>query len=255
MIRRRLGAWLQGPTLSVVAATIHRYRGTVVEVDGIRLKMDRRLSNFMANLLRRGEHAVEERALVLPALEADDVVMELGGGVGHTSTRFAKIVGSDRVFTFEANPELEPLMRENFRLNGVSPAAEFCMLGQREGRAPFYVHRHFWVSSQVPSDGGRQIEVPVQPINDRIHAINPSFLVVDIEGGEREVFDGLDFHNVRKVMLELHEHVLGAEETERVLRSIAAAGFVLDRQMGSCRLFRRSLMDDARRLLTGEPTR
>lgn len=120
------GSWFHYP-----AAIFHRYRGNVIEVDGVFLKMDRSLSNFMVNVLRRGNHAVEERALILPALEKNDVVMDLGGGIGHMSIRYAKIVGSERVFTFEANPELEPLMRENFRLNGVQPTAEFCMLGQK----------------------------------------------------------------------------------------------------------------------------
>ena len=228
-------------------ATFHRYRGTVVEVDGILLKMDRRLSNLMVNILRRNEHAVQERALVLAALEPDDVVMELGGGIGHTSTRFAKAIGSERVFTFEANPELAPLMHENFRLNGVRPTAEFCMLGREEGRAAFFVHRDFWVSSSEPEDGSRRIEVPVHRIADRIRSINPSFLVVDIEGGEREVFDGLDFGNIRKLMLEVHEHELGAAETARLLDIIAAAGFILDRQIDSCRLFRRRMMQTADR--------
>ena len=133
--------------LRAIPAVIHRYRGTAVEVDGVYLKMDRSLSNYMANVLRSGQHAKPERELILPALASDDVVMELGGGVGHLSTRCSKILGSDRVFTFEANPELEPLMRENFRLNGVRPTAEFCMLGHTEGCVAFYVNRDFWASS------------------------------------------------------------------------------------------------------------
>ena len=171
----------------------------MVEVDGVYLKLDRSLSLFMVNVLRRGRFSVEEQELILPALETDDVVMELGGGVGHLSTRISKILGSERVFTFEANPELEPLMRENFRLNGVRPKAEFCLLGHSEGRAAFYVNRDFWVSSREPELGGRRIEVPVYLLNERIRDIDPSFLVVDVEGGERDLFDGLDFHNIRKL--------------------------------------------------------
>lgn len=226
--------------LRAIPAAIHRYRGSVVEVDGVYLKLDRSLSLFMVNVLRRGRFSVEEQELILPALETDDVVMELGGGVGHLSTRISKILGSERVFTFEANPELEPLMRENFRLNGVRPKAEFCLLGHSEGRAAFYVNRDFWVSSREPELGGRRIEVPVYLLNERIRDIDPSFLVVDVEGGERDLFDGLDYHNIRKLMLELHVDLLGKDEVERILGLIRAAGFSLERRSPPCLLFRRN---------------
>ena len=228
------GSWFRYP-----AAIFHRYRGNVIEVDGVFLKMDRSLSNFMVNVLRRGNHDEEERALILPALEKNDVVMDLGGGIGHMSIRYAKIVGSERVFTFEANPELEPLMRENFRLNGVQPTAEFCMLGQKEGRESFVVAKHFWISSRDPTTVGKQIEVPVHPINERIRTIDPSFLVVDIEGGEREIFDGLDFRNIGKIMLEVHPGLLQREEIERIMGLIAKAGFSLQRREENCFLFSR----------------
>jgi len=130
-------------------------------------------------------------------------------------------------------------MRENFRLNGVQPTAEFCMLGHSEGRESFYVSRDYWASTREPGFGGRRIEVPKRLVNERIREIDPSFLVVDIEGGERDLFDGLDFHNIRALMLEVHPWVLGEKETERILRLIAAAGFSVVEQKKHCRLFRR----------------
>jgi len=38
-----------------------------------------------------------------------------------------------------------------------------------------------------------------------VQKINPTFLIIDIEGGEDELLKYADFHNVRKLIIELHE--------------------------------------------------
>lgn len=225
---------------SAVPAAIHKARGSIVEVDGIYLKMDRKLSNLMVNVLRRNHHAQEERALILPILTSDDILMELGGGIGHTSVRFSKIIGSERVFTFEANPDLEPIMRENFRLNGVQPTAQFCVLGHKEGQETFTIAKHYWASSLDPRTPGRKVQVPAHQINEKIEEINPTIFVVDIEGGEQTLFDGINFHNIRRLMLELHRRKIGEAESERILELISDAGFVVERKLGNCILFIRT---------------
>jgi len=217
------------------------WKGSIITVNGVRLKIDRRLSPLMASILRSGHHSMPEIAMVLEDLEKDDVVMELGGGVGYTSTRVAKKIGSDRVYTFEANPELRSLMEENFRLNDVRPTAETCMMGHKAGSAEFTVARHFWSSTNVPGfTAGRTIQVPVLSLNEKIREINPTFLYMDIEGGERELFDGLDYHHITKIMLETHPHIIGDEETNRVLTQIQKAGFEINRTIENCYLFKRN---------------
>ena len=189
----------------ICSRSISRFQiwtGAVITTNGVRLKIDRRVSPIIVSVMREGLHSMPEIAMVLEELEPDDVVMELGGGVGYTSTRVAQKIGSDRVFTFEANPELRSLMDENFRLNGVNPTADTCMLGHKAGTAEFNLRKDFWQSSNVPGFvASRTIQVPVLSVNEKIREIDPTFFYVDIEGGERDLFDDLDFHNIIAVKL------------------------------------------------------
>ena len=78
-------------------------------------------------------------------------------------------------------------------------------------------------------------------INDKIRAIDPTFFVVDIEGGEQDLFDGLDFYNIKKIMLETHRSVIGDEETDRLLNRIESAGFEIAQKKGQCYVFIKKL--------------
>jgi FkbM family methyltransferase len=217
-----------------------RYRRCIVAVDGIRLRLDRRVSSRMVAAILSGDHTPQERRLIGRALDAEDVVMELGGGIGMVAIFCAKRIGSERVFTYEANPALASLMRENFALNDVSPRAEFSMLGPREGTADFYVAKNFASSSTLPGTRAhRRITVPVKPLNPEIERIQPTFLVVDIEGGEEAVFRYARLDSVRKIMLEAHPEVLGTERADAVRAAIRAAGFSEDANDGKCWLYQR----------------
>lgn len=70
---------------------------------------------------------------VAAKLDADDVVMDVGTGIGLVATLCAQRIGSERVYTYEANPALERPIRETFELNRVSPHLEMCMHGPAVG--------------------------------------------------------------------------------------------------------------------------
>jgi hypothetical protein len=74
-------------------------------------------------------------------------------------------------------------------------------------------------------DGTRPIRVPVRPLNEEIRRLDPTFLVLDIEGGERELFRFIDFHHIRKIALELHTGLIGQEEAAGIKRRLRDAGF------------------------------
>ncbi|MDY6990087.1 MAG: FkbM family methyltransferase [Thermodesulfobacteriota bacterium] len=206
--------------------------------EGVLLRMDRGLSNAMVTLLRKGRHNQEERQLVIPALKRNDMVMELGGGIGHMAIRCAKKIGSDRVSTFEGNPQLARIMGENFRLNSVSPTVHFCLLGREEGSAEFHVGEDFWSSSTVRAPyHDFTITVPVRPFNKMVKTLNPTFLLIDIEGGEYELFQYADLETVRKLMVEVHPKVLGTEKVDWILRRISHLGFDLRESIKDCYLF------------------
>lgn len=199
-----------------------------VRQGGVVLRLGPHCSEFMVEVLcfSRG-YEVPERDLVERYLRPDDRVLELGTGMGLIATLCARRVGSERVLSFEANPALIPVARETFRLNRVAPRLEHAALGPRAGEIEFFIEPDFWASSTHRSGAGAQrVRVPMRPLAEVVAEFQPTFLIVDIEGGEAELFESQDLGpSVRRLMLELHPQVIGAEATELLLARLAAAGF------------------------------
>jgi FkbM family methyltransferase len=173
-------------------------------------------------------------------LDTNDRVMELGTGLGLISSYCAMKIGSDRVYTFEANPALESYIRQTYQLNAVNPRADFCVLGSEEGERTFYIGKNFYSSSTLrrnPED--MEIRVPVKSFNDEIRKINPTFLIIDIEGGEYELMHYANLQNVTKLLIELHEHVIGREKIDFVKTKLSNMGFAVELNMGNEMFFRR----------------
>lgn len=200
--------------------------GSIVCVEGIRIRLDERLSVEMRAIIASGRHTRPERRLILDALEPEDVVMELGGGAGMLSIACAQRIGSERVFSYEANPFMKPLVDENYRLNSVSPTMSYCMIGPEAGEHRFHVSNTFRESS-VHDVGktAKVISVPVKPVDAEVDRVRATFLLIDIEGAEETLLPSIDFSKLRKVMLETHPEILGIRKSNALRRAIRRHGF------------------------------
>lgn len=198
----------------------------IVEIEGVKIAVSRQLSVGMQNFLVYGEYEKSELMIVKEQLTVDDRVMELGTGVGLLSTYCAKIVGSDQVFTYEANPMLEDIIRNTYRLNHVSPTLSICLLGDTDAERTFYVDKDFWASSTVRrSTAAKSIQVKTKSFAEEVRRINPSFLLLDIEGGEYDLLINADFHNIKKIMIEFHGDLIGEEKIQAVRERFIQNGF------------------------------
>jgi len=198
----------------------------VVTIAGIEIPISDRISGEALKHIYMGSYENHEVKLVKSQLQQDDIVMEVGTGLGLISSYCAQKIGSDRVFTYEANPALEADIRHAYTLNKVDPKLEICLLGEQPGEQTFYVGKEFWSSSIIKRDADFQmINVPVKSFNQEVRKINPTFLIIDIEGGEYELLKYADFHNVRKLIIELHERVIGKDKIKFVKSKLKAAGF------------------------------
>lgn len=213
-----------------VLRTYRRWRQPqVIRHAGILLKLDRQIPPEIREFLYSGEYERSELKLLRRHLRPDDVVMELGTGIGFISLACAKRIGAARVFSFEANPALKPLILHNYELNQLSPTLEICVLAEEIGERDFYVHDLYWLSStKAGTPDARHIRVPSRSLNDEIRRIDPTFLIMDIEGEERDLFRFIDFHNIRKVAMELHTESIGRDEAEAIQQRLRNAGFTLE---------------------------
>jgi FkbM family methyltransferase len=187
------------------------------------------MSPWVEDVVLRGTYESDECQLLEDVLEPQDIVLEVGTGIGVVSTLCARRIGSERVFTYEANPDLEPWIRETWALNGVHPVLTICAVGGADGEVVFFRDRHLWSSSVLPMHAGmRPVRVPSRSLTAEAARHRPTLLIVDAEGAEREMFRGADLPTVTRIVVELHEKVIGPEGVATVRADLAALGFVED---------------------------
>jgi FkbM family methyltransferase len=207
-------------------------RPKIISIAGIRIPVDEEASGGLLNALYGGYYENHELSLVKSVLQQDDVVMELGTGIGLLSAYCAAKIGSERVFTYEANPSLKEKIHSTYSLNHVSPAVEFCILGDRHGEHTFYPSKNFWASSTIQRNSRNQaIKVPMKSFNQEVQRINPTFLLMDIEGGEYDLMQYADLHNIRKLQMELHRGFIGEEKANFVLSKLRESGFQVNQEL------------------------
>lgn len=204
----------------------------ITEIAGIKIAVDENHDERVRAALESGTYEEQETRALRGTLRPTDVVLELGTGIGLLSAYCAKRIGSERIFTFEANPDLEPFIRETYRLNDVHPQLELAMLTDRDGEQEFYVNRAFWASSTTADAGAKRVvRVKTRSLNEQIRRINPSVLIMDIEGAEYDLLQFIDLHNVTRFVGEFHERKLGREKVDWMIRKLYAAGFRINRDL------------------------
>ncbi len=212
--------------------------GTVAAIDGIKMRIDAQMTPFQIRKLVSGRHTRAERHLILPLLRPDDTVMELGGGIGMLAIACALKIGGERVHSFEANPFLEPLIRQNYALNGVAVQLQMCMLGAEAGTRTLHIAEHFSRSSIYKADASaRPHQVEVKPLNAEIGRIKPTVLIMDIQGGEGELLSFADLEGVRVLLVEMHPDLLGVRQVNKLRQHLRRAGLVESHRSGQSFLY------------------
>ena len=158
-------------------------------------------------------------------LSDDDVVLEVGSGLGYLSALCALRLGSQNVRTYEANPELIAVIARNHALNGVAPEVVNAMLSEVAGTTRFFPSENFFSSSGLAEgSGSRSIQVPTLSARDEFRDFRPTFVLMDIEGGEALLVPHIDWTGVNKLAIELHPDVLSARAIDDVLNHLRDAG-------------------------------
>ena len=233
--RRR--SWTRKSLRKISNWLIYQYRISlrpIVSVEGVRVRVGPHMSRRVEQAISRGGYERDELRLIGMVLSPSDVVLEVGAGLGVVSAYCAKQLGSSRVFAFEANPDLEPRIRETYALNGVEPTLEMCAIRATAGRVPLYRTKHLFSSSLIQRNAGAlAIEVPGKALSYVVEKIRPTLLIVDVEGAEGELFDRAQLPGVTKIMLELHERVIGEDKARQLRGALNALGFREDRGLSS----------------------
>lgn len=187
------------------------------------------VAHGIARQIYFGEYESKEIDIVSRRLSPDDVVLEVGTGLGYLSAFCAKRIGSEKVHTFEANPALIPMILATYERNGISPSVHNVILARGSGTRTFYVDAEFWASSTMSRGAeSKAIEVPQRDLNAEIDRIKPTFMIVDIEGGEADFFAYARLDGVNKICIETHADLIGNSGVTEVFDHIFRQGFSLD---------------------------
>ena len=201
-----------------------RTKGQVVELDGVKVQLRPQFSLRLARELLARTYAGTERRLVRDALEDDDVVMEVGSGIGLIAALCARRLGSNRIVTFEAHPAMVQAARDTFALNGIAPRLEHCALGCVTGMHT--LHASDTLGDTGPGRYARKFDVPGRPLRDALRAHRPTFLIIDVGGGECQLInDAIDL-GIRKILIAFHPYEIGTPAIRRAQRAFAQAGYV-----------------------------
>lgn len=178
--------------------------------------------------LRNDTYEAKEAAAVLKVVREDDVVVELGAGIGFMSTLVATKRKIRAVHAFEANPHLIPYIESVHAANAVNNAhVTNAILGREAGSVPFYVREKFIASSMTQDVDGTIVsteEVEVLDGKSVFQSIEPTVLICDIEGAEVDLIPALDLSSLRAAVIELHPQWIGPEGINAVFGAFMQAG-------------------------------
>lgn len=195
--------------------------------NGVRLVTDQqRVSKDVYYGIFSGQYEDTEAAIINVKVGQGDRVLEVGAGVGFVSILCAKLAGEQNVRSFEANPGMETLIRENYALNKVAPALEMKAVTRDGAPVRFHVSDNILSSSLYDrSLAGKEIEVESVALAALAEEWQPSVLVMDVEGAEVDILGYEALPGVKRMILEVHPHIVGAEAIDAMLSRLEAQGF------------------------------
>ena len=198
-------------------------------VRGVKVRTARgEIQKTVRSMLFKGTYEAHECDLVERVVRSGDRVLEIGAGIGLVSLVATRLCGEGHVFSYEANPDLEPVIRKNYRLNGWTPDLTMRAVTSDGRDLPFFRSSNVVSSSVVDRNlAGDRIVVESLAINDLIDEHRPSVVIMDVEGSEVDLLSAADLSRVRILIAEMHPHIVGKEKITMLVGDIETRGFRL----------------------------
>ncbi len=208
--------------LSEIAAECHG-----VKVPASRFLHEKRIARINA-----AQYEGLEMAGALHVVRPDDVVLEIGAGIGLVGAVIAANAKPQAVQSYEANPELIPAIEALYAANGLQDRisvrnAVLVSAPERPDSVTFHVHSSYLGSSLIEPTGRKStaVEVPTESFSEVCDRLRPTVLVMDIEGGELDILRHADLSGFRAMVLEFLPKAYGIGGMRECKNILRAAGF------------------------------
>jgi len=200
------------------------------KLKGITLRIpDAHLSPPLTRALEQGRYEGGESDALLRHLTPEDRVLDLGAGAGFVSSLAARVVGGENVIAVEASPAMLPVLRRNLNLNEAGATA---MLhgavvadGYPDEVVRFEVADAFWSSRIGKGKGAKMVEVPALRFGALVAEVQPTVLVMDIEGGELEICQMKWPESIRLLIMEIHTKRYAPTDVKAMFDGLSRNGF------------------------------
>jgi len=218
-----------------VRAAFNRLRGYARQA-GVKLPVDRTIMSLNMELALAGKYEAAEARAARQLIQAGDTVLELGAGLGFLSACLRRETEAGRIVAYEANPELVSYIARQHKSNAVADIEirHGAVLAQAQIESvPFYVRRDLWASSLSPDGEAKYgpvistVKIPAVSWTGILAEIEPTLLIMDIEGGERDFFAACDLGSVQRIVVELHPALYGVAGLAQIYSALNAQNFML----------------------------
>lgn len=211
--------------------------GGRIRIDGKLLDTDNALiSQSLLKYIAKGHYEDDERRLLTFMAEsgyirAGDRVLEAGGGLGVLTMKMADIVGDDSIVVFEANPRTAEVLKTNLALNRHTIRVETrALVADTSTDVPFSDSIETLgfgsCSTHRIGAGAPTINVLTETMTAALSRIDPTVLVIDVEGAEHDLLASVDdWGRLRSIHMEVHPDVLPANKIAAMLDRLDAQGF------------------------------
>jgi FkbM family methyltransferase len=202
------------------------------EVHGISLRVPGKAMNAdLRKALETGSYEWNERIALTRHVGPEDRVLDIGAGAGFLSSLAAKVVGADNIVSVEASPVMIDVLRANLDENGARGSRLIhaaVVPDSYEGESvSFAVREAFWASALASTapNAPNKVDVPALRLTALLDEVQPSIVLMDVEGAEVELCQERWPDSVRLLIMEIHTPRYSPREVKRIFDGLSAQGF------------------------------
>jgi FkbM family methyltransferase len=230
--------------LWVTAQILLRGGHRIVTIDGCQFPLRDLPNNSMKLALLTGSYEAPERSAVRKYIQPDWGVVELGACIGVISCITNRLLKNPKAHVVvEINPLVLPYLQANRERNGGSFKILHAALAYDEEQVSFRPHLEFWGNFLHQGGSRPAVNVPVTQLRRIVEEerFEEFAVICDVEGQE---FDLLEheietLRRARLIIMEFHPHMIGKENAEKILVTLAREGFQVEKESSDVVVFRK----------------
>ena len=176
--------------------------------------------------LFNGTYEDRERFFVEKYVKKNSRILEIGCGIGLVSLVARKICTDGYILSYEANPQMEKLIRKNYALNNLVPNLEMKAVSVYGEKVEFYIDPEVLSSSLFDRKmSHKKAVVESDALDDILKKIEPDTIIMDVEGAEIDLLASSRLIGVALMIIEIHPHIVGDDKISQLNQKLETLNF------------------------------